>query len=469
MTMTRRWLLRNAGRLAALGTAGRLGPFLGAGSPQQPTADSNPLIVRSSRPQDFETPVDRLTSFITSNDLFFVRSHIHTPQVQPENWTLTVDGLVDRPLVLRLAELEALPQVTAVITLECAGNGRAFFDPPVAGVQWRKGAVGTARWTGVRLADVLARAGVKTAAQFVLLDGADRSIGNVPDFVRTVPLAKARHPDTLLVHAMNGVPLPQAHGFPLRALVPGWEGAYSVKWLTTIRVLDHQHDGFFVQTGYRYPIRPVTPGATVDPQEMEPLTGLTVKSLIVAPAEGSRVPLGRVRIAGFAWAGEADVSRVDVSVDAGRTWQSARLGAERARCAWRSFEYQWQVKEPGSHEVLARATDDRGRVQPPVSPWNPSGYLWNAIDRIKVTAVSGQSSSPASIPPADGPLPATSETALIRAKCVVCHEADLITQQRLNEAGWSRELDKMIRWGATVSTEERDPMLKLLARLFPPR
>jgi hypothetical protein len=127
------------------------------------------------------------------------------------------------------------------------------------------------------------------------------------------------------------------------------------------------------------------------------------------------------------------------------------------------------VKEPGSHEVLARATDDRGRVQPPVSPWNPSGYLWNAIDRIKVTAVSGQSSSPASIPPADGPLPATSETALIRAKCVVCHEADLITQQRLNEAGWSRELDKMIRWGATVSTEERDPMLKLLARLFPPR
>jgi DMSO/TMAO reductase YedYZ molybdopterin-dependent catalytic subunit len=136
MTMTRRWLLRNAGRLAALGSAGGLGPLLGAGSPQGPTANANPLIVRSSRPQDFETPVGRLTSFITSNDLFFVRSHIHTPQVQARDWTLTVDGIVERPLTLRLADLEALPRVTSVITLECAGNGRAFFDPPVAGVQW---------------------------------------------------------------------------------------------------------------------------------------------------------------------------------------------------------------------------------------------------------------------------------------------------------------------------------------------
>jgi hypothetical protein len=238
--------------------------------------------------------------------------------------------------------------------------------------------------------------------------------------------------------------------------------------LTTIRLLDEEHDGFFVQTAYRYPTKPVPPGAVVDARDMEPLRGLPVKAMIVAPADGSGVSLGRVRIAGFAWAGEADVARVDVSADGGRTWKQARLGAERAPYAWRGFEYQSQVRRPGAHEFLVRATDDKGRAQPSVPQWNPSGYLWNAIDRVRVVA-GATSSSVEPLAPPERDLPIDSATALVKQKCLACHDADLITQQRLTEAGWSRELDKMIRWGADVPDGDRDRLLEFLARHFPAR
>ena len=343
------------------------------------------LLTRSVRPEDLETPVSLLNSWITPNELFYVRSHMYTPSTALPGWSLTIHGEVERPLTLRMDDLAQMPTVSMVVTLECAGNGRAFFDPPVAGVQWEKGAVGNARWTGVRLADVLKRVGVKTTARYLWLDGADRPPGSMPDFVRQLPLDKAMHPDTLLAYAMNGVPLPIQHGFPLRAIVPGWEGAYSVKWLTDIQVSDREHDGFFVQTGYRYPVKRVAPGATVDPKELAPLTGLIVKSIISAPVEGAIVAPGTVSISGFAWTGEARITRVDVSVDSGATWQPAALGKDLARYAWRQFEYRWKVTEPGSYLILARAADDRGRVQPIAAQWNPSGYLWNAIDRVRVS------------------------------------------------------------------------------------
>ena len=222
------------------------------------------------RPQDWETPVALLNSWITPADVFYVRSHLYTPTVDLETWTLTIDGEVDRPVTLRMTDLRQMPQVTMPVTLECAGNGRAFFDPPVAGTQWQRGAVGTARWTGIRLSDLLKRAGLKPSGRYVWFDGADTPMGNVPDFVRQLPRVKAVHPDTLLAFEMNGQPLPIANGFPLRVIVPGWEGAYWVKWLTHIQVSDHEQDGFWVQTAYRYPRIRVSPGAAVDPKRWSP-------------------------------------------------------------------------------------------------------------------------------------------------------------------------------------------------------
>ena len=284
------------------------------------------LIARSTRPQDLETPASLLDSWITPNDLFYVRSHFYTPSIDETAWTLVIDGEVEKPQTLTLADVRRVPSATVVATLECAGNGRAFFDPPVAGVQWEKGAVGNARWTGVRLRDLLRSAGLKPAAQHLWLDGADTGVGRAPDFVRNLPLEKALDPDTLLAYEMNGQMLPVPHGFPLRAIVPGWEGAYSVKWLTHIRVSDREHEGAFVQGGYRYPRRPVAPGATVPAAEMEPLKGMVVKSVITSPAVAAMAS-GPVRVTGFAWAGEDEIAGVDVSTDGGRTWQRARLGA----------------------------------------------------------------------------------------------------------------------------------------------
>ena len=341
------------------------------------------LIAHSVRPQDLETLAHLLTSWITPNDLFFVRSHFYTPSIQESTWALRVDGEVERPIEVTLSELRRMPSTTQVVTLECAGNGRARFQPPVAGVQWRKGAVGTARWTGVRLADVLRQAGVKSSARHIWLDGADIGIGRAPDFIRNVPIEKAMHGDTLLAYQMNGEILPLAHGFPLRAIVPGWEGAYSVKWLTHVRAADREHDGAFVQSSYRYPKRPVPPGTPVVPADTVPLTGLVVKSMIVSPADDATVPMGTIRVTGFAWAGEVQVQRVDVSTDHGRTWTRARLGPDHAPYAWRRFEHEWRATERGAHLVLSRATDAQGRTQPIVAEWNPSGYLWNAVDQVR--------------------------------------------------------------------------------------
>jgi DMSO/TMAO reductase YedYZ molybdopterin-dependent catalytic subunit len=429
------------------------------------------LIVRSLRPEDLETPLSLLDSWITPNDLFYVRHHSYAASVDEKagkEWTIKVDGEVERPMSMTIDELKKMPKVTVTVTLECAGNGRAFFDPPVAGIQWEKGAVGTARWAGARLADVLKKAGVKSIGKYVLLDGADKPIGKMPDFIRNVPIEKALHTDTILAYEMNGEPLPALHGYPLRAIVPGWEGAYAVKWLNHIEVIDKEHDGFFVKTAYRYPNRPIAPGASVDPKDMIPLTGLIVKSFISSPLEGAKIKPGKVRVGGFAWAGESSIAKVDLSLDNGITWIPARLGEERERYAWQSFEHTFDITAPGSYLITSRATDDKGHTQPVVPQWNPSGYLWNVIDKVRINI------DEASV----GPQPAVSKglpnedrgKEIFENKCIVCHEADLSQQQRLSREGWGREVDKMIRWGANVTEAEKDPLLDYLVRNYgPPR
>jgi DMSO/TMAO reductase YedYZ molybdopterin-dependent catalytic subunit len=346
------------------------------------------LITRVSRPYDAETPVEAFSSWITPNDRFFVRSHFGPPpsdRIDPAFWRLRVAGLADRPLSLSLSDLARFEEVRVTAVVQCSGNGRAFHQPRAGGVQWRKGAVGNARWTGVRLRDVLAQAGVQAKARHLHLLGADRPVlPSTPLFLRSIPLEKARHPDKILAFQMNGEPLTLLHGAPLRLIAPGWMADACVKWLTDLTLSDQEASGYYMQTAYRYPVRPVRPGENIEPADLRPVEAMIVKSLITSPHDGGAVN-GDVVVQGVAWTGEGRIASVEVSADEGRTWSRARLTGDDVPYAWRMWEYAWRPEGTGRATLLSRATDTRGEVQPERSPWNPSGFLWNGWDRVTVT------------------------------------------------------------------------------------
>ncbi len=347
--------------------------------------DKDGMIVRSFRFLDLEMPLEYANSFITPVEHFFVRNHMHEPSaLDVGEWRLSIGGEVEKPLTLTLAELTKMEQRTVTNTLECAGNGRAFAVPHVPGVQWQKGAVGTARFSGPRLRDVLERAGVRPTGKHVMFRGLDEVPGKVPAFIRSIPIEKATDGDTLVALHMNGVALGKHHGFPARALVPGWIGAASCKWLTEIKVLDREFQGNFMSPGYRMPNQPVRPGEAVKVEDTHPATVLNVKSLIASPSDGETVKARITQIQGVAWAGEANVENVEVSTDSGATWQPAQLGKERSRYAWRLWSYSWKGPKAGDYTIMSRATDSEGRRQPDSVQWNPSGYLINVVDQVKV-------------------------------------------------------------------------------------
>ena len=247
------------------------------------------MIVRSFRFVDLETPVEYFNTWLTPVPHFFVRNHMHEPsELNSDNWRLTVGGEVEKPLTLTLAELSKLETHSVVNTLECAGNGRSLHRPQVPGIQWGKGAVSTARFSGPRLRDVLQRAGVKSSGKHVMFRGLDEVPGKVPPFIRSIPIEKALDSDTLVATQMNGTPLTKHHGFPARALVPGWIGAASCKWLTEIKVLESEFVGNFMSPGYRFPNQPVKPGDAVKPEDTHVVTGLNVKSVISGPLRWSK-------------------------------------------------------------------------------------------------------------------------------------------------------------------------------------
>jgi len=342
------------------------------------------MIVRSYRFVDMEAPVEYFNTWLTPVPRFFVRNHMHEPvELDADTWRLNVGGEVDKPFTLTLAELSKLETHSVVNTLECAGNGRSLHRPQVPGIQWGKGAVGTARFSGPRLRDVLQRAAVKSTGKHVMFRGLDEVPGKVPAFIRSIPIEKALDPDTLVATHMNGLPLTKHHGFPVRALVPGWIGAASCKWLTELKVLDSEFVGNFMSPGYRLPNQPVKPGETVKPEDTHPVTGLAVKSVISGPLDSVNLKAGKIVVRGAAWAGEADIVKVEVSVDGGTSWISASLGRDHAHYAWRLWSHEWKAKT-GDYAILSRATDSQGRTQPATPVWNPSGYLYNAVDQVKI-------------------------------------------------------------------------------------
>lgn len=346
------------------------------------------MIVRSFRFVDLETPVEYFNTWLTPVPHFFVRNHMHEPSelgadLGNSDWLLTVAGEIEKPFTLTFSELSKFETHSVVNTLECAGNGRSLHRPQVPGVQWGKGAVSTAHFSGPRLQDILQRAGIKPTGKHVMFRGLDEVPGKVPPFVRSIPIEKALDSDTLVATHMNGAPLTKHHGFPARALVPGWIGAASCKWLTEIKILESEFVGNFMSPAYRFPNQPVKPGDAVKPEDTHPLTALSVKSVISGPLDGATLKPGKVAVRGAAWAGEADIVKVEVSSDGGASWNPARLGHDQAHYAWRLWTYDFKTKG-GDYTILSRATDSQGRIQPSTPVWNPSGYLYNAADQVKI-------------------------------------------------------------------------------------
>ncbi len=409
-------------------------------------------------------PLDGFAEWITPIERFFVRTHVYVPKVDLASWRLLVEGEVRQRLTLTLEDLRALPRVDLVGLLECAGNGRGLYEPSVPGLQWTYGAVGNARWAGVRLADLLRKAGVNESARHVLFDGADVPIGAMPDFQRSIPIEKALAPETMLAFEMNGETLPASHGFPLRLAVPGWAGDSWTKWVTRIRVLNGDAESFWMKSAYRHPGKAVPPGTAIDPAAMRPVTALRVKSVIASPLDGAELGSTPLRVTGAAW-GSEPISSVEFSADRGRTWQPARLGRDQSRYAWRLWEAAWTPPAAGYYVLMARARDASGDTQPFVQEWNPSGYLWNVVPQVAVTVGEKAGAALGSAPPrAAAEMPPS-----LRSSCLGCHEADVMEQQRLTRAQWDREITKMMNWGAPVKPDARNEILDYLSSRFGPR
>src|SRR5919108_2301679 len=325
------------------------------------------LIMRQKEPNNLETPLDQVDSYLTPTALFYIRSHFPAPKLELASYQLRIDGAVRNPFSLSYKQLRDMPSETRVATLECAGNSRVFLVPQVAGAQWELGAVGNAAWTGVPLGALLERAGLEEDACEIVLEGADRGTpkeepvppGSV-SYARSVPRDKAMQREVLLAYQMNGRDLPPDHGYPVRAIVPGHYGMASVKWLTRVHAVREPFRGYWQTSDYGYwdsldghPVR-------------RPLGEMKVKSEIFRPRVYETVPANQVyAVAGAAWAGESDVMAVEVSADSGQSWAEADFVDPARRYAWRRWTYAWLTpKKPGRYVLAARARAADGSVQP---------------------------------------------------------------------------------------------------------
>lgn len=366
--------------------------FLNGGKPAQPSSalqaisEKERMIHHPSSSLELEMPVEFLKSWITPVSHFFVRNHLDEPSISlGAEWRLTVTGEVKQATALSLHDFTGMEPHSITAVLECAGNGRAFYRPETPGTQWQRGALGNAHFSGVRLRDLLLRAGLKATAKHVMFRALEETSSETPAFIRSIPIGKALDEDTLVATQMNHAPLTRRHGFPARAIVPGWIGASWCKWLTEIRVLDKEFEGEFMKNAYRIPRQPIPPGASFSHENTQALTELNTKSIIAGPVDGAVIKAGAIRIYGAAWTSDAaEITGVNVSTDAGITWNTAELEGDPVRYAWRLWSYTWKSAGPGDHIILSRATDSRGGRQPEIAAWNPGGYLYNAVDRITI-------------------------------------------------------------------------------------
>ncbi|HEY6154362.1 MAG TPA: sulfite oxidase [Candidatus Udaeobacter sp.] len=362
--------------------------------PQEETQLRDGRIVRSESPLNLEMPFSSADSFLTPTKSFYVRTHFPIPVIDRNAWWLYLEGEVEKAFAINYEQLIALESVTIPATLECAGNNRNFLEPKVKGVQWHLGAVGNAEWTGVSLSALLDRAVPKKTACEVVLEGTDHGILEDPKsppgglkFARSIPIKKARG-DVLLAYKMNGADLPPEHGFPVRAIVPGWYAMASVKWLQRIIVIERPFTGYYQTIDYAYWHKTEYAhwqrGEEV--AELRPITEMQVKAEIARPAEGDTVRMNTsVPVSGAAWACDAEITKVEVSTDGGATWNNAQLIGESKLNAWRLWEFNWQTpSQSGKQILMARATDSLGRAQPPHRDPDRGTYMINHLLPIAV-------------------------------------------------------------------------------------
>lgn len=340
------------------------------------------LIVHRAHPLNGETSVPALIGgMVMPNARFYVRNHFQIPKFDLANWRLSVGGLVQQPLNLTWRDINNMRSESKLVTLECAGNGRAKLTPRVSGEQWNLGAVSTAQWTGVPLAEVLDRARVKPSGRYLIFRGADAGqveghSGTIA-FERSLDISQAKESAPLLAYAMNGETLPFQHGFPLRLIVPSWYAVASVKWLTEIEVVDRPFQGYYQTEKYQFE-------REVNGQiHKEPLTFQRVRSLITEPEGEARVHRGELAVRGVAWSGAAPIGRVELSLD-GEGWQEARMLGEPKRHSWQWWELIIRVDRPGQYRIRSRATDMLGQTQPESPEWNRLGYCNNVLQEVKI-------------------------------------------------------------------------------------
>ena len=402
--MTRRNLLGTAGLgglvlLSAPAWAQRMidlplpgGPDARSITTQFPQKGS--MILQRTRPPLLETPWDVFDKGVfTPNNQFYVRWHwaaIPT-SVDVDTFRLTVRGHVEQTVSLPLKDmLEGLPRVELAAVNQCSGNSRGFFAPRVPGAQWVNGAMGNALWTGVRLKDVLDRAGVKAGAVQVRLGGLDEAVvTDAPRLMKSLDIDHARDGEVMIAYAMNGEQLPLLNGFPLRLVVPGWYSTYWVKMLNDIEVLDQADTNYWMKTAYTIPD---TPHASIRPGEtgakMVPINRMVPRSFITNVSSGQTVPAGApTLVRGIAFGGDCGVAKVDISSDRGKTWSPTQLGKDEGKYGFRQWQTRVTLPSPSKYTVMVRCTNSNGEAQPDTPNWNPAGFMRNVIESVDVIAV----------------------------------------------------------------------------------
>jgi hypothetical protein len=354
-----------------------------------------PLIKRSYRPPNFETPLAYFDGPITPNDRFFVRWHLMgITEVDARSWRLRIGGdAATKPYELTLEQLKSeFEPVEVVAVCQCSGNRRGLSDPHVAGVQWGYGAMGNARWKGARLKDILARAGLSKDTIEIAIDGADRPALDVtPDFVKSIPAWKALDENTIIAYEMNGEALPHLNGYPARLVVPGWTATYWMKQVVSIQALTKPLANFWMATAYRIPKGKFALVDRFTSQENDtttPITEIVVNSVITSHADGARVRRGApIVLKGLAWDAGAGIRRVEVSRDGGRVWEAAELGADLGRFSFRPWQYTTTPSATGVLALMARATNGQGTTQVSELIFNNPGYHNNVIQSVGLTVV----------------------------------------------------------------------------------
>jgi DMSO/TMAO reductase YedYZ molybdopterin-dependent catalytic subunit len=352
-----------------------------------------PMILQRTRPPLLETPFEVFDKgTFTPNDQFYVRWHwaVIPTDIDINKFTLTVRGHVNQPLSLSLKDiLHGLPGVELAAVNQCSGNSRGFFQPRVPGGEWANGAMGNARWTGVRLKDVLDKAGVRPGAVQVRFRGLDEPVvADAPHFMKSLDIDHARDGEVMIAYAMNGEQLPLVNGFPLRLVVPGWYATYWLKMLNDIEVLDQPDSNYWTKVAYTIPD---TPHASIKPGEtgvkMVPINRMVPRSFVTNIASGSRVKAAApFTVRGIAFGGDCGVTRVDFSVDHGQSWQQARLHKDEGKYGFRQWETQLTLTAPGEHSFLVRGTNSNGVTQPDTPNWNPAGFMRNVIESTSIVA-----------------------------------------------------------------------------------